>query len=151
MLEAGNFGFTRRGRRRLQQPARHVYRDAHCALLQKALHGPEVLPAEASAAHGHNRWRPGAGSGKRDWQPGGWQARRRDRREAGLASFNSSSVDLASAMVYSAQASDVETVVIDGQLVMKDGRLLTLDERSVVRDANRESVLSLLKRAGIEA
>jgi len=58
-----------------------------------------------------------------------------------------SEADPVSALVYSAQTSDVKSVVIDGELVMKNRELLTLDERSVVQDANRERV-ELMKRAG---
>ncbi len=39
--------------------------------------------------------------------------------------------ELVSALVYSAQTSDVQSVVIDGQLVLNEGELLTLDEESV--------------------
>ncbi len=38
-------------------------------------------------------------------------------------------------LVYSAQASDVDTVIIDGKVVMKDRELLTLDEVEVMRQA----------------
>jgi 5-methylthioadenosine/S-adenosylhomocysteine deaminase len=51
-------------------------------------------------------------------------------------------------VVYSVQSSDVRSVVIDGQVVMRDRELLTIDERSVVRDAAQEAV-ELIKRAGI--
>jgi len=47
--------------------------------------------------------------------------------------------DLASAIVYSAQSSDVQTVIIDGKLLMLNRRLLTLDEPSVIEEANREA------------
>jgi 5-methylthioadenosine/S-adenosylhomocysteine deaminase len=50
--------------------------------------------------------------------------------------------------VYSAQTSDVQSVIIDGQLLMKDRELLTLDEAAVFEDANRERP-ELMKRAGI--
>jgi 5-methylthioadenosine/S-adenosylhomocysteine deaminase len=56
--------------------------------------------------------------------------------------------DPVSALVYSAQTSDVLTVVIDGQLVMKDRELLTLDESAVLQEAKREGA-ELLNRAGI--
>jgi 5-methylthioadenosine/S-adenosylhomocysteine deaminase len=56
--------------------------------------------------------------------------------------------DLISAIVYSAEASDVQTVIIDGNLVMRERELLTLDEREVIETANREAGL-LLERAGI--
>jgi 5-methylthioadenosine/S-adenosylhomocysteine deaminase len=48
-------------------------------------------------------------------------------------------VDVVSALVYSAQASDVRATIIDGQVVMRDRELLTLDEATVLSDANRES------------
>jgi len=38
-------------------------------------------------------------------------------------------------LVYAAQASDVDTVIIDGKVVMKDRELQTLDEREVMRQA----------------
>jgi 5-methylthioadenosine/S-adenosylhomocysteine deaminase len=50
--------------------------------------------------------------------------------------------------VYSAHSSDVQDVVIDGRLVMRNRELLTLDESSVLQDANRERA-ELMKRAGI--
>jgi 5-methylthioadenosine/S-adenosylhomocysteine deaminase len=56
--------------------------------------------------------------------------------------------DLISAIVYSAEASDVQTVMIDGELVMRERELLTLDEREVIETANREAGL-LLERAGV--
>ena len=56
--------------------------------------------------------------------------------------------DIASAIVYSAQPSDVQTVIIDGQVVMRDRELLTLNEREIIEEANRESKL-LQERAGV--
>ena len=56
--------------------------------------------------------------------------------------------DISSAIVYSAQPADVETVIIDGRTVMLERKLLTLDEQAVVSEANRESSL-LMERAGI--
>jgi 5-methylthioadenosine/S-adenosylhomocysteine deaminase len=51
-------------------------------------------------------------------------------------------------IVYAAQCSDVETVLIDGQIVMRERRLLTLNEREVIETADRESAL-LIERAGL--
>jgi cytosine/adenosine deaminase-related metal-dependent hydrolase len=66
-----------------------------------------------------------------------------------LRSLHSSPhLDPVSALVYSAQTSDVQSVVIDGQVVMKDGELLTLDERAVVEEARRAGT-ELINRAGI--
>jgi 5-methylthioadenosine/S-adenosylhomocysteine deaminase len=56
--------------------------------------------------------------------------------------------DVASALVYSAQASDVRATIIDGQTVMRERELLTLNEASLLEDANREAV-ALAKRAGL--
>ncbi|HSQ23096.1 MAG TPA: amidohydrolase family protein, partial [Pyrinomonadaceae bacterium] len=54
--------------------------------------------------------------------------------------------DVVSALVYSAQASDVRTTIINGRLVMRDRQLMTLNERSVIDEANREA-RGLAKRA----
>ncbi len=43
--------------------------------------------------------------------------------------------DIVNALVYCARASDVETTIIDGQLVMRDRVLLTLDEEKVRHEA----------------
>ena len=48
-------------------------------------------------------------------------------------------VDLPTKLVYSAKSSDVETVIIDGQLVLKDKTLLTIDKQEVI---SRSSALT---------
>lgn len=45
--------------------------------------------------------------------------------------------DIFSLLVYSADAADVETVVIDGKIVMENRRLLSLDEAEVIANFNR--------------
>lgn len=45
--------------------------------------------------------------------------------------------DIVANIVYSGQASDVETVIIDGQVVMRDRRLLAFDEAEVLEQAKR--------------
>jgi cytosine/adenosine deaminase-related metal-dependent hydrolase len=45
--------------------------------------------------------------------------------------------DLVSRLVYSARASDVRHVVVDGELVVQDGQLLTADYSEIRREANR--------------
>ena len=40
-------------------------------------------------------------------------------------------------LVYSAKASDVRTVIIEGRVVMRDRRLLTLNEETIKADARR--------------
>ena len=56
--------------------------------------------------------------------------------------------DLVSALVYSAQATDVQCVIVDGQIVMRNRTLLTLDESEVISAAVRLSG-ELIKRAGV--
>lgn len=118
------------------------------ALLQKAMHGPEVIPAkqalriatiEGARALGLEKEIGTLETGKR----------------ADLIAVNLNTLhaapyanDPVSALVYSAQTSDVLTVVIDGRLVMSDRKLLTLNEESVLEETNRER-LELMKRAGI--
>ncbi len=43
--------------------------------------------------------------------------------------------DIYSHMVYSAKASDVETVMVNGRVVINDGRLTTLEEDEIIRKA----------------
>ena len=47
--------------------------------------------------------------------------------------------DIVSALVYSAQGSDVDTAIIDGQLLMRDRKLLTIDEAETVKTANSQA------------
>lgn len=58
--------------------------------------------------------------------------------------------DPISTIVYSAEASDVETVLIQGKVVVRGGRLLTMDEAEVIEMAAREARL-LAARAGIKS
>ena len=43
-------------------------------------------------------------------------------------------------LVHYGQAGDVETVVVDGRLVMRDGRVLTMNEADVIRNAQEAAV-----------
>jgi 5-methylthioadenosine/S-adenosylhomocysteine deaminase len=115
------------------------------ALLQKALHGPEVLPAnrvlrmatiDGAKAMGLDNEIGSLETGKR--------ADLAIVRMNGLHAIPAAEV--VSALVYSAQPSDVDTVVIDGQLVMRDRKLLTIDELETVKTANAEAK-ELVKRA----
>jgi 5-methylthioadenosine/S-adenosylhomocysteine deaminase len=47
--------------------------------------------------------------------------------------------DPISAIVYAAEAGDVETVFIDGQIVMQEGRLLTFNEEDVITQAHEQA------------
>ena len=55
----------------------------------------------------------------------------------------------ASHLVYSAEGPDVDTVIIDGKVVMEKRNVKTLDEESILKEANQRSE-RLLQRAGIE-
>ena len=119
------------------------------ALLQKAMHGPQVIPAgqalRMATIDGAKALGLGTEIGTLE------TGKRADVVVVNLNALHSSphSADLISALVYSAQTSDVQSVVVDGQVVMKDGELLTIDEQSVLREANRERA-ELMKRAGID-
>jgi 5-methylthioadenosine/S-adenosylhomocysteine deaminase len=119
------------------------------ALLQKVLHGPVAVPAKQAlrmATYG------GAKALGFEKQIGSLEiGKRADVIVVNVTSLHSTphAKDLVSALVYSAQTTDVQNVVINGEIVMRDRELLTLDENTVVMDAERESG-ELIKRAGIE-
>jgi cytosine/adenosine deaminase-related metal-dependent hydrolase len=119
------------------------------ALLQKALHGPEAIPARQALRIATIEGAKALGLEK---EIGTLEIGKRADvvvvKLDGLHSTPSSS-DPISALVYSAQTSDVQSVVIDGQLVMRGRELLTLDEASMVRDADRQRS-ELMKRASID-
>ncbi|MEK6287262.1 MAG: 5'-deoxyadenosine deaminase [Acidobacteriota bacterium] len=104
------------------------------ALIQKALHGAEALPSlrvlRMATIDGARAL--GLGSEIGSIETG-------KRADLTLVSVNRPHMtphpDPVSAMVYAAQASDVETVLIDGRVLMRAGELTTLDEHEVVRDA----------------
>ncbi|HEX8844448.1 MAG TPA: 5'-deoxyadenosine deaminase [Pyrinomonadaceae bacterium] len=119
------------------------------ALLQKVSHDANVLPAgralrmatiDGARALGLNQEIGSLEVGKRA-----------DVITVDLACLHSSPrpADIVSAIVYSAQASDVRTVVIDGQLVMHERELLTINEQEIIEEANREFA-SLIERAGLD-
>lgn len=118
------------------------------ALLQKALNGAEALPARQAlrlATMG------GARALGLEEEIGSLETgKRADVSVVKLNQLHSAPrpAEIVSALVYSAQASDVRTVIIDGQIVMRDRQLLTLDEEQVIAEANREASL-LMSRAGI--
>ena len=104
------------------------------ALLQKALHGPEVLPANRVL-------RMATADGARalglDAEVGSLEVgKRADLSVVRLDRLHATPVkDVVSALVYSAQTEDVDTVLIDGELVMQDRKLLTIDERDAIESA----------------
>src|SRR6185295_9623891 len=85
------------------------------ALLQKALHGPEVIPANRALRMATI---DGAKALGLDAQVGSIEVgKRADLAIVRLDRLHSTPVeDVVSAVVYSAQPDDVDTVVIDGEL-----------------------------------
>jgi 5-methylthioadenosine/S-adenosylhomocysteine deaminase len=108
------------------------------ALLQKALHGPEVLRADRVLRMATI---DGAKAMGLDGEIGSLEAgKRADVAIVRMSGLHSTpTAEVVSSLVYSAQASDVETVIIDGQLVMRDRKLLTIDEVETVKTANSEA------------
>jgi 5-methylthioadenosine/S-adenosylhomocysteine deaminase len=108
------------------------------ALLQKALHGPEVLPANRVLRMATI---DGAGAMGLDAEIGSLEAGK--RADVAVVRMNglhaTPAADIVSALVYSAEASDVDSVIVDGQLVMRDRKLLTIDEAETVKTANLEA------------
>jgi 5-methylthioadenosine/S-adenosylhomocysteine deaminase len=104
------------------------------ALLQKAIHGPEVLAAKRAMGL--------------DSEIGTLEAgKRADVAVVRMSGLHATpATELISGLVYSAQASDVDSVIIDGQLVMRDRKLLTVDEAATVERANAEAK-KLVERA----
>jgi len=117
------------------------------ALLQKAVHGPEAVTAQTvlhMATIGGAK-AIGLGSELGSLEVG----KKADVILVRLDQLHTTPrVDLVSSLVYSARATDVETVIIDGRLVMRDKKLLTLDEAKTVEQADAEKV-ELLRRAGL--
>ena len=118
------------------------------ALLQKALHGPEILPA-------HKALRMATVDGAKamglEQETGSIEpGKRADVVVLKITALHATPKpkDLASAIVYAAQPDDVQTVIIDGRLVMRDRKLLTLNEEEVRADANLQAG-ELFRRAGI--
>jgi 5-methylthioadenosine/S-adenosylhomocysteine deaminase len=119
------------------------------ALLQKVMHGPEAVSAKQALRIATVA---GAKALGLDQEIGSLETgKRADVTVVNLAALHSTpgTNDPVSTLVYSAQTSDVQHVIIDGQLLMKDRELLTLNEAEVVQEANRERV-ELMKRAGID-
>ena len=110
------------------------------ALVQKAVKGPEALPALTVL---------------RMATAGGARALGLDDRLGSVEKGKSADLilldlnrlhttphpDPISTIVYAASASQVETVIIDGRIVMRDRRLLTLDEQAVIGKANEQAGL----------
>lgn len=117
------------------------------ALLQKTLHGPDTLTAETVLRMATV---DGARALGLDHQLGTLEVGK--QADVIVVRLDKTHVtpraDLISTLVYATQATDVETVVIDGKIVMRDRELLTIDEARTVAEANYEKE-QLLRRAGL--
>ena len=107
------------------------------ALLQKAQHGPEVIPANRvlrmATIDGARALGLEAGIGSIE------VGKRADLAVVRLNRLHSTPVeDVVSALVYSAQPDDVDTVLIDGELVLRDQQLVTIDEEDAISSASSE-------------
>ena len=108
------------------------------ALLQKVLHGPEVLPAGRALRLATI---DGARALGLESEIGSLEAgKRADVSVVRLDRLHATPVkDVVSALVYSAEVDDVDTVIIDGRLVMQDRKLLTIDEGETIANAKSEA------------
>ncbi|HWN99266.1 MAG TPA: 5'-deoxyadenosine deaminase [Blastocatellia bacterium] len=107
-------------------------------LIQKALHGPEALPALRVL-------RMATIDGARALGLGGEIGSIEVGKRADLTLFDFDELrttpcsDPVSTIVYAAEASNVRTVIIDGRVVMRDRKLTTMDQQDVIRDAREMS------------
>ena len=108
------------------------------ALLQKVLHGPEVLPANRTLRMATI---DGAKALGLDAEIGSIETgKKADLSVVRLDRLHATPVtDLVSALVYSATSDDVDTVIIDGRLVMRYRELLTIDEAATIATARAEA------------
>lgn len=108
------------------------------ALLQKALHGPEVLAASRALQMATIDGARALGLAD---QIGSLEVgKRADVIVVDLNQLHSApETDVVSSLVYSAQASDVRTTIIDGRIVMCDREPTTMKEEDVIADADRQA------------
>jgi cytosine/adenosine deaminase-related metal-dependent hydrolase len=119
------------------------------ALVQKVIHGPTTMPAREAlrmATMG------GAKVMRLENEIGSIEVGKRadlvllDLNQ--LHSFPSRGVDPVSRVVYSAGKQDVQTVLVNGKIVLEDRKLLTIDRKAVLNNSN-EAIERLLKRSGV--
>ena len=117
------------------------------ALLQKLAHGPEVLSAAQVLRMATI---DGARALGLENEIGSLEVgKRADVIVVDLNQLHSSpKQDVISSLVYSTQPSDVRVTIIDGRVVMRARELLSLNEDSVMADANHEAS-ALARRAGL--
>ncbi len=109
------------------------------ALLQKVRRGPQAIPALTALRMATIEGAKALGLGD---EIGSIElGKKADLILLNLHQLHSTpQPDLVSTIVYSAQSSDVETVLIDGQVVMRDRGLLTLNEAEIIAQAQELSL-----------
>jgi 5-methylthioadenosine/S-adenosylhomocysteine deaminase len=114
------------------------------ALLQKVLHGSRALPALTAMQMATINGARALGLAD---QIGSVEVgKRADLQLINLNRLHTApQPDPISTIVYAAEASDVETVIIDGQIVMRDRQLRTLNEVDVIAEACEEAQRLLQK------
>lgn len=108
------------------------------ALIQKPIHGPDVLPAREVLKMATIYGARALGLDDRigSLEPG----KLADLTFIKLDQVHSIPYEnIYSKLVYSARSTDVHSVLINGQWVLKDRRLTTLDEQQIIKDA-QESI-----------
>jgi 5-methylthioadenosine/S-adenosylhomocysteine deaminase len=108
------------------------------ALLQKVLRGSRALPALTALRMATTDGARALGLAD---QIGSLEVgKRADLQLVNLNRLHTTpQPDPISTIVYAAEAGDVETVIIDGRIVMRDGELLTLNEQDVIAEARDQS------------
>ena len=119
------------------------------ALLQKVLHGPEVLPAKRALRMATF---DGAKAMGLEAEIGSLEVgKKADLSVVRLDRLHSTPAsDVVSALVYSVEAEDVDTVVIDGNLVMQARKLLTISEAQTITTANAEAKKLMDRAIGLQ-
>jgi 5-methylthioadenosine/S-adenosylhomocysteine deaminase len=117
------------------------------ALLQKVLHGPEVLPAKRALRMATI---DGARAMGLEGEIGSLEiGKRADIAIVNLERLHTTpEAEIVSSLVYAAEPGDVSHVIIDGRLVMRDRKLLTIDEAETMAAANAQAEI-LMMQAGI--
>jgi len=68
-----------------------------------------------------------------------------DFAQAHLAPMNHH-YDVVNSLVYNVHGSDVHTVIVDGRIVVEDREIITVDEASILAEANKRAEVALTKR-----
>jgi 5-methylthioadenosine/S-adenosylhomocysteine deaminase len=108
------------------------------ALLQKVTHGARALPALTALRMATINGARALGLAD---QIGSVEVgKRADLQLVNLNRLHTTPrPDPISTIVYAAEAGDVETVIIDGQIVMQERRLLTFNEEEVITQAREQA------------